>query len=63
MWVLEADVMRAAQKNHFTAHQAGILARRAQVKRLVQCHFSMRYNGAGNTVWEEAQHAFTDGSA
>jgi ribonuclease Z len=55
---LEADAAQAAQKNHLTAHQSGILARRAQVKRLVPCHFSMRYSDAGYLLWEEAQRAF-----
>jgi ribonuclease Z len=57
---LEADAAEAARKNHLTAHQAGALARRAQVKRLVPCHFSMRYSDAGNILWEEAQRAFMD---
>jgi ribonuclease Z len=57
---LEADAVQAARKNHLTAHQAGALARRAQVKRLVPCHFSMRYSDAGNILWEEAQRAFID---
>ena len=55
---LEADAAQAAQKNHLTAHQAGLLARRAQVKRLIPCHFSMRYTGLGSVLCEEAQRAF-----
>ena len=55
---LEADVAHASRKNHLTAWRAGVLARRAQVKRLVPCHFSTRYTGRGDVLGEEAQRAF-----
>ena len=55
---LEADVEHAVQKNHLTARQAGLLARRAQVGRLVPCHFSTRYIGLGDVLSTEAARAF-----
>jgi ribonuclease Z len=55
---LDADRAHAARKNHLTARQAGLLARRAQVGRLIPCHISTRYAGAGEEVAEEAQRAF-----
>jgi ribonuclease Z len=55
---LEADAEHAARKNHLTAWQAGLLARRAQVKRLVPCHFSTRYADRGEALSAEADRAF-----
>lgn len=55
---LEADTAHAARKNHLTARQAGLLARRAQVKQLVPFHFSTRYSDRADALWEEAQRAF-----
>jgi ribonuclease Z len=55
---LEADAAHAEQRNHLTAWQAGLLARRAQVGRLVPCHFSPRYVGGGDALSEEAERAF-----
>ena len=55
---LEVDAAHAARKNHLTAQQAGLLARRAQVKHLVPCHFSTRYTGRGDVLLEEARCAF-----
>lgn len=55
---LEADVAHALKKNHLTAWRAGLLARRAQVGRLVPCHFSTRYTDRGDALVEEAERAF-----
>jgi ribonuclease Z len=55
---LEADTAHAVQKNHLTAWQAGLLARRARVGRLVPCHFSPRYAGCTDMLSEEAARAF-----
>jgi ribonuclease Z len=55
---LDADRAHATRKNHLTAREAGLLALRAQVRRLVPCHISTRYAGAGEAVAEEAERAF-----
>jgi ribonuclease Z len=55
---LDAEAEHAARKNHLTARQAGVLAGRAQVKRIVPCHFSARYANRGDALREEAQRAF-----
>jgi ribonuclease Z len=55
---LDADAEHAVQKNHLTAWQAGLLARRAQVGRLVPCHFSTRYTDLGDALSAEADRAF-----
>lgn len=55
---LEEDKDRAAEKYHLTARQAGMLARRAEVKRMVVFHFSPKYKGFGHLLVEEATQAF-----
>jgi ribonuclease Z len=55
---LQEDADQAARKNHLTAWQAGTLARRSRVKRLVPFHFSTRYTGRIDALVEEAQAAF-----
>lgn len=55
---LQADVVHAINKSHLTAWQAGLLARRARVGRLVPCHFSPRYADRGDALVQEAERAF-----
>jgi ribonuclease Z len=55
---LQADVKRAEHRRHLTAHQAGTLARLANVKRLVTLHYSPRYHGRGECLAREAESAF-----
>jgi len=54
---LEEDNELAAQKYHLTAHQAGLLAKRAGVKRVVPFHFSPRYEGQEQLLIDELQEA------
>ena len=55
---LEEDRDRAAQRSHLTAHQAGLLARDAKVKKLITFHFSPRYHGSYHLLVEEAMRTF-----
>jgi ribonuclease Z len=55
---LDADAALAAEKNHLTAAQAGMLAREAGVKRMSPFHFSPRYSDREADLWEEAEAHF-----
>jgi ribonuclease Z len=55
---LQAEAELAAGKCHLTAHQAGLLARAAQVQQLRPIHFSPRYTDREQVLREEAQRAF-----
>ncbi|MFO1433288.1 MAG: MBL fold metallo-hydrolase [Candidatus Competibacteraceae bacterium] len=56
---LQEDAALATAKSHLTAHQAGLLARAAQVQRLCPIHFSPRYTDREQELRQEAQLAFT----
>src|SRR5262249_10610418 len=55
---LQADAAEAAIRHHLTAHQAGTIARLANVKRLATLHYSPRYRGQGDRLAHEAESAF-----
>jgi len=59
---LEKDKAIARKKCHLTAHQAGLLARKAGVKQLHPFHFSPRYEGRGEELEREAFMAFSEGA-
>ena len=50
---LDADRVRAGERNHLTALQAGLLARQAGVARAIPFHFSPRYEGMEERLREE----------
>ncbi|MCS6897485.1 MAG: hypothetical protein NZM29_05875, partial [Nitrospira sp.] len=55
---LEIDAEKARDRYHLTARQAGLMARKAQVRDLVVFHFSPRYTGQGELLEREAMEAF-----
>jgi ribonuclease Z len=57
---LDLDGEKARDRYHLTARQAGLMARKAQVRDLVVFHFSPRYTGQGELLEREAMEAFHD---
>lgn len=55
---LDCDAEKARDRYHLTARQAGLMARKAQVRDLVVFHFSPRYTGQGEALEREAMQAF-----
>ena len=55
---LHEDEEQAAKRHHLTARQAGLLGRAAKARKLVVFHFSPRYAGRAEQIYQEAQTAF-----
>lgn len=55
---LDEDREEALKRYHLTARQAGSLARMASVRRLEVFHFSPRYDGRANEIYDEADATF-----
>ncbi len=55
---LDRDADKARERYHLTAKQAGLMARKADVRELVVFHFSPRYTGQGNEIVREAMEEF-----
>ncbi|UVT19354.1 MAG: ribonuclease Z [Nitrospira sp.] len=55
---LDGDAEKARDRYHLTARQAGLMARKAQVRDLAVFHFSPRYTGQGEALEREAMEAF-----
>lgn len=55
---LDVDAEKSRDRYHLTARQAGLMARKAQVRDLVVFHFSPRYTGQGEALEREAMEAF-----
>lgn len=58
---LEADADRALARSHLTARQAGELARRGNVARVIPFHFSARYGGREQEIRDELERAWQGG--
>lgn len=55
---LDRDKDKAGERGHLTARQAGTAAREAGVKALRVFHFSPRYEGCPEKLYQEAEEAF-----
>jgi ribonuclease Z len=55
---LDIDAEKARDRYHLTARQAGIMARKANVREVIVFHFSPRYTGQGEAIEREALEAF-----
>jgi ribonuclease Z len=55
---LDQDADKAGERYHLTARQAGLMAKKAGVRKLVVFHYSPRYTGHGDAIADEAQAAF-----
>jgi len=56
---LDQDADKARERHHLTARQAGLMARKAGVRELVVFHFSPRYTGQGDAIYQEAREEFS----
>ncbi|MCM2359261.1 MAG: MBL fold metallo-hydrolase, partial [Geobacteraceae bacterium] len=57
---LHEEEERAAEKRHLTARQAGLLARKAGVARVIPIHFSAKYTGREELLRRELEEAYKD---
>lgn len=55
---LADEEVRGQERFHLTSHQAGTLARKAQVKKLEVFHFSSRHRDCREQFYNEAQETF-----
>ncbi|MGE0824711.1 MAG: ribonuclease Z [Candidatus Binatia bacterium] len=55
---LNQDEDQATRRYHLTARQAGLLGRMANVRKLIVFHFSPRYAGKGELLYQEALTTF-----
>jgi ribonuclease Z len=55
---LDEDAALAAERRHLTAAQAGAIARKAGVARIVPLHFSARYAGREAELRQQAEAAW-----
>jgi len=55
---LDRDREKASERGHLTAKQAGFVAREAGVKELRVFHFSPRYEGSQDKLYQEAEQEF-----
>jgi len=55
---LDIDAEKARERYHLTARQAGLMARKAEVRDIVVFHFSPRYTGQGEVLEREAMDSF-----
>jgi ribonuclease Z len=60
---LDEDKAHGLRKNHLTAHQAGLVARRIAARAVVPFHFSPRYEGRSAELIAEVQAAWSGTSA
>src|SRR5712692_9796744 len=58
---LAEDEDQATRRYHLTARQAGLLGRAAGARKLVVFHFSPRYSGRAECLYQEAREAFGEG--
>jgi ribonuclease Z len=55
---LAKDRIKAEERGHLTAQQAGFIARKAGVNSLHIYHFSPRYEGCPEALYAESEQAF-----
>jgi ribonuclease Z len=54
----ESESKLAKEYKHLTAKQAGIIAKKAKVKKLIITHLSQRYDQKGSPIFNEARKVF-----